>query len=164
MRIGLGYDTHRLVEGRALFLGGVKIDYPKGLLGHSDGDVVCHAIADALLGALALRDIGHHFPSSDPKWKGVSGSVILGQVKRLLEQEGYRPFQVDVTVVLEEPRIAPFVTKMRREIAGALGIDDSMISVKATTNEGLGSVGRKEAVAAMAVAVVVPWKNKSSDS
>ncbi len=163
MRIGSGYDVHRLIEGRELFLGGVSIDFPKGLLGHSDGDVVCHAIADALLGAVALGDIGKHFPPGDSKWKGVRGQVILGEVRGLLADEGFKPAQVDVTIVLEEPKLQPFVPGMRSAIAQALEISASVVSVKAKTNEGLGFLGRGEAVAAMAVATVVPWNSTSSD-
>ena len=164
MRIGLGYDIHRLVEGRPLFLGGVRIPYGRGLLGHSDGDVVCHAIADALLGAAALGDLGVHFPPGDPQWKGVSGPALLRHVRALLQSNGLDTDHVDVTAVLEEPKLAPFIEPMRQKIAEALGTSIAAASVKATTNEGLGLIGQREAIAAMAVASVVPWKNRSSAS
>jgi 2-C-methyl-D-erythritol 2,4-cyclodiphosphate synthase len=164
MRIGLGYDIHRLVEGRPLFLGGVKIAYRRGLLGHSDGDVICHAIADALLGAAALGDLGVHFSPGDPQWKGVSGPVLLRHVRDLLNSHGLNAGNVDVTAVLEEPKLAPFIEPMRQKIAHALGISIAATSVKATTNEGLGLIGQKEAIAALAVASVVLWKNRSSAS
>jgi 2-C-methyl-D-erythritol 2,4-cyclodiphosphate synthase len=164
MRIGLGYDIHRLVEGRPLFLGGVRIAHARGLLGHSDGDVICHAVADALLGAAALGDIGLHFPTGDPKWKGVSGPALLGEVRNLLQRDGLHPGHIDVTAVLEEPRLTPFIASMRQNMADALGINISAVSVKATTNEGLGPIGKRNAIAAMAVASVVSWKNRSSVS
>lgn len=164
MRIGLGYDIHRLVEGRPLFLGGIRIEYRRGLLGHSDGDVICHAIADALLGAAALGDIGLHFPPGDPQWEGVSGTALLSHVRDLLKNNGLSAGHVDVTAVLEEPRLTPFIKPMRLRIAEALGTSISATSVKATTNEGLGLIGQKEAIAAIAVASVISWKNRSSVS
>lgn len=154
MRIGLGYDVHPFVAGRALYLGGIKLDYPKGLQGHSDGDVLCHAIADAVLGAAARGDIGEHFPPNDPKWKGVRGATLLSHVQRLVAARGLSIRQVDATVILEEPKIAPFREAMRAEISSALGIDKESVSVKATTQEGLGAIGRGEGAAAIAVAIV----------
>jgi 2-C-methyl-D-erythritol 2,4-cyclodiphosphate synthase len=164
MRIGLGYDIHRLVEGRPLFLGGVRIEHSRGLLGHSDGDVICHAIADALLGAAGLGDIGQHFAPGDPQWEGVRGPVLLSHVRDLLKNNGLCPDHVDVTAVLEEPKLAPFIEPMRQAISVALGTNVSATSVKATTNEGLGLIGQKKAIAALAVASVVSWKNRSSAS
>ncbi len=154
MRIGLGYDVHAFVAGRAFFLGGIKLDYPKGLQGHSDGDVLCHAIADAVLGAAAHGDIGEHFPPNDPKWKGVRGPTLLSHVQRLVAARGLSIRQVDATVILEEPKIAPFREAMRAEISSALGIERESVSVKATTQEGLGAIGRGEGAAAIAVAIV----------
>jgi 2-C-methyl-D-erythritol 2,4-cyclodiphosphate synthase len=145
-------------------LGGVRIDHARGLLGHSDGDVICHAIADALLGAAALGDLGRHFPPGDPKWRGVSGPTLLGHVRNLLNESGLKPVHVDVTAIAEEPKLAPFIASMREAISETLGTCMAATSIKATTNEGLGLIGQNEAIAAMAVAVVEPWKNMSSAS
>lgn len=154
MRIGQGYDVHRLVEGRALVLGGVEIPYEKGLLGHSDADVLLHAISDALLGAAALGDIGKHFPDKDPAYKGISSLTLLSRVGALLAERGYRVVNVDSTVLAQAPRLAPFISAMRENIASALSIDVSCVSVKATTEEGLGFTGDGSGIAAQAIALI----------
>ena len=154
MRIGHGYDVHRFAEGRKLILGGVEILYDKGLLGHSDADVLLHAIADSLLGAAALGDIGKLFPDSDEKYKGADSLVLLQRVAEMLRQNGYFTVNIDATVIAEEPKLSPHVLKMRENIAEALGIDLSCVSVKATTEEGLGFTGRKEGIAAHAVCLI----------
>ena len=137
MRIGMGYDVHRLTENRKLILGGVEIPYEKGLLGHSDADVLLHAIMDALLGAAALGDIGKHFPDSDPAYKGISSILLLEHVGRLLEKEGIEIGNIDATVIAQRPKLAPYIMNMRENIAKALNIDIQQINVKATTEEGL---------------------------
>lgn len=141
MRIGMGYDVHRLTENRKLILGGVEIPYEKGLLGHSDADVLLHAIMDALLGAAALGDIGKHFPDSDPAYKGISSILLLEHVGRLLEKEGMEIGNIDATVIAQRPKLAPYIMNMRENIAKALNIDIQQINVKATTEEGLGFTG-----------------------
>ncbi len=153
-KIGFGYDIHRLTRGRKLTLGGVRIPHSKGLLGHSDADVLLHAICDALLGAAALGDIGKHFPDSDRRFKNISSLRLLRRVGALLRENNYAVHNVDSTVVLEQPRISPHTLKMRRNIAAALGIPVGGVSVKATTNEGIGFVGREEGCAAYAVASI----------
>jgi len=153
-RSGFGYDIHRFVPKRKLVLGGVRIPSKFGLLGHSDADVLLHAICDALLGAAALGDIGQHFPDTDPRYKGVSSLVFLRAVRDLLQAEGFRPINVDSTLVLQAPKIAPYIPAMRRKIARALKVDVERVSVKATTNEGLGTLGAGEGCAAYAVAAV----------
>jgi 2-C-methyl-D-erythritol 2,4-cyclodiphosphate synthase len=153
-RAGFGYDIHRLVRGRRLVLGGVEIKHTKGLLGHSDADVLCHAIADSLLGAAALGDIGTHFPDSDPAFKGVSSLRLLEQVAGLLKAKRLRILNVDSTAVAEAPRIMPHAPKMRALIARSLGIGIGQVSVKATTNEGLGHTGRGQGICAYAVAMI----------
>ena len=154
MRIGHGYDVHRLVEGRKLILGGVEISYTKGLLGHSDADVLLHAISDALLGAVALGDIGKHFPDSDEKYKGADSLVLLKEVMNLLKNKGYKVVNVDATVLAERPKLAPYIDKMRQNIADALSVEVDCISVKATTEEGLGFTGAGEGIAAHALCLV----------
>lgn len=154
MRIGHGYDVHRLVEGRKLVLGGVEISHKKGLLGHSDADVLLHAISDSLLGAAALGDIGKHFPDSDEKYKGADSLVLLQAVARILNENGYRVINVDSTVIAEEPKLAPHIADMRGNVARALGIDVDCVSVKATTEEKLGFTGNKEGIAAHAVCLI----------
>ncbi len=156
MRIGFGYDVHRLREGRPLVVGGVRIPSPRGPDAHSDGDVVCHASADALLGAAALGDIGVHFPPSDPTWAGADSVDLLRRVARMVEGEGYVVVNLDVTVVLEAPRLSPHVPLMRERLAHALGIPPSAVSIKATTNEGLGEFGQGQGVAAWAVVLLGP--------
>jgi len=154
-RIGVGHDIHRLVEGRKLVLGGVEIPFEKGLLGHSDSDVLTHAICDALLGAAALGDIGTHFPDSDPRWAGASSLEFLSRVVELVTQKGYRVANVDATVMAEWPKLMPYVQMMREKLASVLQIDVDQVNVKAKTNEGLESVGRGEAMAAQAVALLI---------
>jgi 2-C-methyl-D-erythritol 4-phosphate cytidylyltransferase/2-C-methyl-D-erythritol 2,4-cyclodiphosphate synthase len=153
-RAGTGYDLHRLGAGRALVLGGVTIPSDRGALGHSDADVVCHAITDALLGAVCLGDIGHHFPDSDPRWKDASSLDLLSRAAALIVNEGYEVGNVDVTVILEKPRLRPHIDAMRQAIAVCLDVDPSSVSIKAKTNEGVDAVGRGEAVAAHAVALL----------
>jgi 2-C-methyl-D-erythritol 2,4-cyclodiphosphate synthase len=153
-RIGHGFDVHKLVEGRKLILGGVEIPSAKGLLGHSDADVLLHAICDALLGAAALGDIGKHFPDTDARYKGISSLKLLQHVGELLSTSGYSVGNIDSTLVLEKPKIAPHVEMMREKIAVALKISASQVSVKATTNEGMGFIGVGEGAVAYAVAMI----------
>lgn len=155
MRIGIGYDIHRLVDGRKLILGGVEIPYEKGLLGHSDSDVLTHAICDALLGAAALGDIGSHFPDSDPRFKGASSLDLLFYVVGLLKARGFVVANIDSTVIAERPKLAPHIAAIRNTLANILQIDIDQVSVKAKTNETLDAVGRGEAMAAQAVALIV---------
>ena len=154
IRCGNGYDAHRLAPGRKLVLGGVEIPFDRGLDGHSDADVICHAIADALLGAVGESDIGHHFPNTDESIRGMSSIDILRRVTAVLGEIRARPANVDATLIAEAPKIAPHIPAMRERIAGALGLETSRVSIKATTNEGLGAIGRGEGMAAMAVATV----------
>ena len=154
-RIGIGYDIHRLVEGRKLLLGGVEIPFEKGLLGHSDSDVLSHAICDALLGAAALGDIGAHFPDSDPQWAGASSLDFLSRVVELVSQQGYRIGNVDATVMAERPKLRPYVQGMCENLSSALKIEMHQINIKAKTNEGLEAIGRGEAIAVQAVALLV---------
>ena len=154
MRIGTGYDVHKLVEGRKLIIGGVEIPYEKGLLGHSDADVLVHAIMDALLGAAALGDIGKHFPDSDPKYKGADSLMLMREVRRILSENGFEVGNVDATIIAQAPKMSPHIDTMRRNIAAALGLDVSLVSVKATTEERLGFTGRGEGISAQAVALI----------
>lgn len=154
MRIGIGYDIHRLVEGRRLFLGGLEIPYVKGLLGYSDGDVLLHAVADAMLGALSLGDIGRHFPDTDPNNKGVSSRDILKRVASMVSEKGFAVHNVDTVIIAEEPKVYPFREQICDYLAEELGVARKMINIKATTNEGVGSIGRGEAIAAYAVVTV----------
>jgi 2-C-methyl-D-erythritol 2,4-cyclodiphosphate synthase len=154
MRIGQGYDTHPFQDGRPLVLGGVSFADETGLAGHSDGDTVSHAVIDAILGAAALGDIGSHFPSTERRWRGADSIELLKQVTKIVSAAGCRIINVDVTVLAERPRIAPRVQEMRARLAGALGIDLGQISVKATTTDGLGAIGRGEGIAAQAVALL----------
>jgi 2-C-methyl-D-erythritol 2,4-cyclodiphosphate synthase len=153
-RVGIGNDIHRLVEGRALILGGVEIAFDRGLLGHSDGDSLTHAITDALLGAAGLGDIGSHFSDNDPRWKGADSLDFLRHVCGLLEECGYSISNIDATIMAERPRMAPHIPSMKTALAEAMNIGDSLISIKAKTNEGLDAVGRGEAIAALAVALI----------
>lgn len=153
-RVGTGYDAHRLVAGRPLVLGGVTIPHELGLEGHSDADVLCHAIGDALLGALALGDLGAHFPPGDPRWKGASSLSLLERIAELIAAAGATVVNVDAMLILEAPKIAPHVALMRERIGAALGVAADRVSVKATTNEGLGWIGRGEGAAATAVALI----------
>ena len=161
MRIGTGYDVHRLVEERALILGGVLIPYDKGLLGHSDADVLLHAIMDALLGAAALGDIGKHFPDSDERYKGISSIALLKEVKKLLDSELFIVENIDATIIAQRPKLAPYITEMRENIADALQIDISQINIKATTEEGLGFTGSGEGIASQAVCLLENVRNYS---
>lgn len=154
MRIGHGYDVHRLVPDRPLILGGVTIPHTLGLLGHSDADVLCHAISDALLGAAALGDIGQHFPDSDPQYAGANSLLLLQRVVALLDQEGYRIGNLDATILAERPRISPHLAAIRQEIAAACGIAVGQVSVKATTEEGLGFTGQQEGIACHAICIL----------
>lgn len=154
MRIGMGYDVHRLTQGRKLILGGVEIPYEKGLLGHSDADVLLHAVMDALLGAAALGDIGKHFPDKDPKYEGISSLVLLKETGELLKERAYFIGNIDATVIAQRPKLAPYREQMRRNIAETLGIDVDQVSVKATTEEGLGFTGSGEGIAAQAVCLL----------
>ncbi|WP_036226453.1 2-C-methyl-D-erythritol 2,4-cyclodiphosphate synthase [Mesoaciditoga lauensis] len=154
MRAGIGYDVHRLVEGRRLILGGVEIPYVKGLKAHSDGDVIAHAIGDAILGASGLGDLGVYFPPNDPRYEGISSMIILREIKEMVEKRDFKIDYIDVMLVLEEPKVASYVSEMKKKIAEALELDTSRVSVKATTNEGMGFVGRKEGVGAMAVCLL----------
>ena len=154
MRIGMGYDVHRLVEGRDLIMGGVKIPYEKGLLGHSDADVLLHAIMDALLGAAALGDIGKHFPDTDPKYKGADSMALLREVGKMLEENRFMVENIDATIIAQAPKMRPFIDEMRNNIAGALGIDVSQVNVKATTEEGLGFTGTGEGISSQAICML----------
>ena len=154
MRIGMGYDVHRLVQDRDLIMGGVKIPYEKGLLGHSDADVLLHAIMDAMLGAAALGDIGKHFPDSDPKYKGISSILLLEHVGALLEENCFFIENIDATIIAQAPKMRPHIDQMRANIAKALGIDISQVNVKATTEEGLGFTGTGEGISAQAICLL----------
>jgi 2-C-methyl-D-erythritol 2,4-cyclodiphosphate synthase len=154
MRIGHGYDVHRLTEGRKLILGGVEIPYDKGLLGHSDADVLAHAVADSLLGAAALGDIGTHFPDTDPAFKNADSLVLLTRVCALLAQKNYRIANIDATIIAQAPKLKPYIEAMRERLAAACGVDLDQISVKATTEEHLGFTGTGEGIAAHAVCLI----------
>lgn len=154
MRIGSGYDVHRLVEERDLILGGVKIPYALGLLGHSDADVLLHAIMDSILGAAALGDIGKHFPDSDPKYKGISSIKLLTHVKELLKETGYKISNIDATIIAQAPKMAPHIPQMRENIAEALEIDITQINVKATTEEGLGFTGEGKGISSQSICLL----------
>ena len=155
MRIGYGFDVHRLVEGRELWIGGVKIEHDKGLLGHSDADVAIHALCDALLGAAALRDIGYHFPDSDPLYKGIDSRKLLREVMQLLDEKGYRLGNCDITICAEQPKINPHIPDMQYELSECMNCNLDQVSIKATTTERLGYTGRGEGIAAHAVALIV---------
>lgn len=154
MRIGQGYDVHRLVEGRDLVLGGVKIPYEKGLLGHSDADVLVHAVMDALLGAAGERDIGYHFPNTDERYKGASSIVLLEEVMKILASKGLKPVNIDATIMAQKPKLSSYIEEMRENIAGATGLDKDFVNVKATTEEGLGFTGTGEGMKASAVCLI----------
>ena len=155
MRVGMGYDVHKLTEGRKLILGGVDIPWEKGLLGHSDADVLIHAVMDALLGAAALGDIGKHFPDTDPAYKGISSTKLLVHVAELLRKQGYAVGNIDATVIAQKPKMAPHIPQMRKNMADALGIPESKINIKATTEEGLGFTGRGEGIASQAICLLI---------
>ena len=154
MRIGMGYDVHKLVEGRDLIIGGVTIPYEKGLLGHSDADVLLHAISDALLGAAALGDIGKHFPDSDPQYKGISSLLLLKKVGELLEENFFLIENIDATIIAQQPKMRPYIDTMRENIAQALSIDIAQVNVKATTEEGLGFTGTGEGISSQAICML----------
>ena len=163
MRVGMGYDVHRLVEGRDLVMGGVKIPYEKGLLGHSDADVLLHAISDALLGAAALGEIGKHFPDSDPAYKGISSLLLLKRVGELIEEKGYLIENIDATIIAQAPKMRPYIDTMRANIAEALGITAEQINVKATTEEGLGFTGTGEGISSQAICMLTSPFNLAAE-
>ena len=154
MRVGMGYDVHRLTEDRDLILGGVKIPWEKGLLGHSDADVLIHAIMDALLGAAALGDIGQHFPDTDPAYEGISSVKLLEHVASLLEKKGYGVGNIDAVIIAQKPKMAPHIPQMRANMAKAMGINESQLNIKATTEEKLGFTGREEGIASQAICLL----------
>ncbi len=154
MRVGLGYDVHRLALGRDLIIGGEKIPWEKGLLGHSDADVLIHAVMDALLGAAALGDIGQHFPDTDPAYKGISSLRLLDHVAGLLREKGFTTGNIDAVIIAQKPKMAPYIPGMRRNIAAALGISEDRVNIKATTEEKLGFTGREEGIASQAVCLL----------
>ena len=154
MRVGMGYDVHKLVEGRDLIIGGVKIPHTLGLLGHSDADVLLHAIMDALLGAAALGDIGKHFPDTDPQYKGISSIRLLEHVAKLIEEKGYIVENIDATIIAQKPKMAPHIPQMRANMAKAMGINESQLNIKATTEEKLGFTGREEGIASQAICLL----------
>lgn len=159
MRVGMGYDVHKLVEGRKLIMGGVEIPYEKGLLGHSDADVILHAIMDALLGAAALGDIGKHFPDSDEKYKGISSLELLKYVGKLLDDNNFVIENIDGTIIAQMPKMRPYIDDMRKNIADTLGLEISQVNVKATTEEGLGLTGSGEGISSQAIASISPISN-----
>ena len=154
MRIGFGFDVHQLMEGYKLFIGGIEIPHTKGATGHSDADVLIHAICDSILGAAALGDIGIHFPDTSPEFKGIDSKILLGKVKELIEKEGYNIGNIDTTLCLQQPKISPFIPEMRKTLASVLSITEDRISIKATTTEKLGFVGREEGISAYAVSLL----------
>ena len=154
MRAGIGFDIHKLVEGRKLILGGIEVPYHKGLLGHSDGDVVIHAIIDAVLGAAALGDIGTHFPDTSDEFRGISSIKLLRSTIRMLEDKGLGVKNIDVTVIAEEPKLLPYIPDMREVLAKEIGIEKDRVSIKAKTSEGLGVIGERNAIACLAIALV----------
>ena len=162
MRVGLGYDVHKLVEGRDLIIGGVNIPYEKGLLGHSDADVLLHAISDALLGAAALGDIGKHFPDTDPKYKGADSLKLLEHVGKLLEDNLYIIENIDATIIAQRPKMAPHISKMRENIAEVLGLEVDQVNIKATTEEGLGFTGTGEGISSQAICAIEKITNLST--
>ncbi|MDO5009641.1 MAG: 2-C-methyl-D-erythritol 2,4-cyclodiphosphate synthase [Intestinibacter bartlettii] len=160
MRVGIGYDVHKLVENRKLILGGVEIEHEKGLLGHSDADVLVHAIMDSILGALALGDIGKHFPDTDPKYKGADSIKLLEFVNNLIESKGYRVNNIDSIIVAQAPKMAPHILTMRENVAKAINTDIDCISIKATTEEGLGFTGNKEGISCQSICSLIKVDNK----
>ncbi|MDY3251133.1 MAG: 2-C-methyl-D-erythritol 2,4-cyclodiphosphate synthase [Candidatus Choladocola sp.] len=164
MRIGMGYDVHRLVEGRKLILGGVEIPWEKGLLGHSDADVLLHAIMDALLGAAALGDIGKHFPDTDERYRGISSIVLLKHVADLLDEHCFVIENIDATVIAQRPKLLPYMEQMKKNIGNALGLSEDRVNIKATTEEGLGFTGAGEGISAQAVCLLQPLADVISDS
>lgn len=162
MRVGMGYDVHKLAEGRELILGGVRIPYERGLLGHSDADVLIHAVMDALLGAAALGDIGKHFPDTDPKYKGISSISLLEHVADLLDEQQYIVENIDATIIAQRPKMRPYIEDMRKNIADALKISIEQVNIKATTEEGLGFTGTGEGISSQAVCLLEKFTNYSS--
>jgi len=160
LRVGLGYDVHALVEGRPLILGGVEIPHEKGLLGHSDADVLTHALMDALLGALALGDLGKHFPDTDERYRGISSLKLLGKIMELIEDKGYKVGNVDCIIAAQRPKLAPYIQQMRHNLAQALKTDQENVSVKATTTERLGFEGREEGISSQAIVCLVKDETK----
>lgn len=160
MRVGIGYDVHKLVEGRKLILGGVEIAHEKGLLGHSDADVLVHAIMDAMLGALALGDIGKHFPDTDPKYKGIDSIKLLKFVNNLIVSKGYKVNNIDSIIIAQAPKMAPHILTMRENISNAIDVDIDCVSVKATTEEGLGFTGNKEGISSQAICSLIKVDNE----
>lgn len=163
MRVGMGYDVHKLVEDRELIIGGVKIPYEKGLLGHSDADVLLHAVMDALLGAAALGDIGKHFPDTDERYKGISSIKLLEHVGKLLDEHLYLVENIDATIIAQRPKMRPYIDEMRQNIADTLGIDVGQVNVKATTEEGLGFTGSGEGISSQAICAIEKMTNLSYD-
>lgn len=163
MRVGIGYDVHRLVKDRALILGGVEIPYEMGLLGHSDADVLLHAVMDAMLGAAALGDIGQHFPDTDPQYKGISSLKLLKKTGELIEEKLYIVENIDATIIAQRPKLAAYIPEMRKQIAETLGLEEDQVNIKATTEEGLGFTGRGEGIAAQAVCSLNTIVNCSYD-
>ncbi len=155
MRIGMGYDVHRLVEGRPLILGGVEIPYEKGLLGHSDADCLTHAIMDSLLGAAALGDIGKHFPDTDPEYEGADSMKLLDAVKKMLDERGYTVGNIDATIIAQRPKMSPHIPEMRKRVADVLGISEDQVNIKATTEEGLGFTGEGLGISCQSIALLV---------
>lgn len=164
MRIGMGYDVHRLIEGRKLILCGVEIPYEKGLLGHSDADVALHAIMDALLGAAALGDIGKHFPDTDPKYEGASSMKLLEAVKELLDEKCFVIENIDATIIAQRPKLLPYMEEMKKNVAGVLDLTEDRVNIKATTEEGLGFTGSGEGISAQAVCLLQPLLDGVADS
>ena len=162
MRVGMGYDVHRLTLDRKLILGGVEIPYSKGLLGHSDADVLVHAVMDALLGAAALGDIGKHFPDTDPEYEGISSIKLLEHVGNLLDEQGYVIENIDAVIIAQRPKMRPYIDQMRENIAGALNIETGQVNVKATTEEGLGFTGNGEGISSQAVCAIEKYTNYGS--
>lgn len=163
MRVGMGYDVHKLTTDRELILGGVTIPYEKGLLGHSDADVLVHAVMDALLGAAALGDIGKYFPDTDPKYKGISSITLLKHVAQLLEENHYMIENIDATIIAQRPKLLPFMPQMVKNIADALGIEENQVNVKATTEEGLGFTGAGEGISSQAICLLIPLFDLAAD-
>lgn len=163
MRVGMGYDVHKLTTDRELILGGVTIPYEKGLLGHSDADVLVHAVMDALLGAAALGDIGKHFPDTDPKYKGISSITLLKHVSQLLEENQYMIENIDATIIAQRPKLLTFMPQMVKNIADALGIEENQVNVKATTEEGLGFTGAGQGISSQAICLLIPLFDLAAD-
>jgi 2-C-methyl-D-erythritol 2,4-cyclodiphosphate synthase len=162
LRVGIGHDTHRLEEGRPLILGGQRIAHPRGLVGHSDADVVCHAVADALLGAAGLGDIGEHYPDTDPRWEGLDSGRLLTEVVARVATAGWRPVNCDLIIHAQEPKLGPHKPALRANLARLLGIDPAAVNVKAKTGEHVGPIGRAEAIACEAIVLVEPCKHETS--